>query len=162
MNQPRVVLAIGGKYITTGNAINPPNEATITCLAPFTYYWKNDGQKGCWSAEEFGKHVRSGYLVKVVSVPSPVKTSLEVLKACIDVQAERGKSRDAADGERSMRRTVEMFNACFGTTLTETMGWQFMVCLKMARSVHGDFNMDDYIDGTSYFSLAGESAAKEA
>lgn len=92
--------------------------------------------------------------------PAPIKTSAAILAACQEVQKQRGEVRDSADGERSMKRTVDMFNACFSTNLTETMGWQFMVCLKMARSVNGNFHMDDYLDGTSYFALAGESAAK--
>lgn len=165
----RIVLAIGDQYVISGSTTNQRSKAVITSINPFTYYWEPTGASGCWSHDVFMDQIRLGYLSKVIPdttpvnpAPAPIKTSVEILKACVEVQAERGKSRDSADGERSMKRTVDMFNACFGTNLTETQGWQFMVCLKMARSVHGEFNMDDFIDGTSYFALAGESAAKEA
>lgn len=164
-----IVLAIGDQYVTSGSTINQRDKATITSINPFAYRWDTTGQKGCLERDVFMAQIRSGYLSKVIPdttpvnpAQAPIKTSVEILKACVEVQAERGKSRDSADGERSMKRTVDMFNACFGTSLTETQGWQFMVCLKMARSVHGEFNIDDFIDGTSYFALAGESAAKEA
>lgn len=166
-------LAVGDRFASSNN------ECCIESMLPFVYLWAKDGQRGTWDLASFMQRAADGTLRKLPKVkpkgaspvaptpaapaaPEPVKTSLEILQACADVQKARGAQRDAADGERSMKRTVEMFNACFGTTLTETMGWQFMVCLKMARSVHGEFTMDDYIDGTSYFALAGESAAKEA
>ena len=75
---------------------------------------------------------------------------------------DRASQRDAEDGERSMKRCVEAFNALEGTTLTETQGWKFMVMLKMARSVSGDFTADDYEDMAAYAGLAGESASMEA
>ncbi|CAM0044866.1 phosphofructokinase [Vibrio phage K459] len=74
---------------------------------------------------------------------------------------DRASQRDAEDGERSMKRCVEGFNALEGTTLTETQGWKFMVMLKMARSVSGDFTADDYEDMAAYAGLAGESASME-
>ena len=74
---------------------------------------------------------------------------------------DRASQRDAEDGERSMKRCVEAFNALEGTNLTETQGWKFMVMLKMARSVSGDFTADDYEDMAAYAGLAGESASME-
>ena len=72
---------------------------------------------------------------------------------------DRAASRDMPEGERSMARCVKAFNAMFGKDMTETEGWQFMVLLKMARSVGGAHNPDDYEDGTAYNALAGETAA---
>lgn len=66
-----------------------------------------------------------------------------------------------SDGERSMGRTVAMFNALTEHGLTEEQGWMFMVCLKMVRSQSGKYQADDYVDGAAYFGLAGESACKE-
>ncbi|AUR98397.1 hypothetical protein NVP1250O_59 [Vibrio phage 1.250.O._10N.261.55.E11] len=74
---------------------------------------------------------------------------------------DRASQRDAEDGERSMKRCVEAFNALEGTALTETQGWKFMVMLKMSRSVSGDFTADDYEDMAAYAGLAGESASME-
>ena len=72
--------------------------------------------------------------------------------------SDRASERDLHQ-ERSMRRAVDIFNAYSGRRLTETEGWMFMVCLKMARAKGGKFNRDDYVDGASYFGLAGECAS---
>ncbi len=71
---------------------------------------------------------------------------------------DRAAQRDAPQGERSMARAVHAFNAMYGTALTETQGWQFMVLLKMSRASQGYFNSDDYEDQAAYAALAGESA----
>ncbi len=85
----------------------------------------------------------------------------EFLEKGVGHMKDRASQRDAEDGERSMKRCVEAFNALEGTTLTETQGWKFMVMLKMARSVSGDFTADDYEDMAAYAGLAGESASME-
>ena len=71
----------------------------------------------------------------------------------------RATTYDNPGGERSMRSTVEMFNALTGHKLTEEQGWKFMCCLKLARSEQGDFRADNFVDGAAYFGLAGESAS---
>lgn len=84
----------------------------------------------------------------------------------------RGVVRDQPTGERSMARTVAMFNALMSNDTPDTMtkganelseldGWRFMICLKLARSVGGQFNPDDYIDMAGYAALAGECAARK-
>jgi len=80
--------------------------------------------------------------------------------AAITIQL-RAKERDNSNGERSMAKTVDAFNALFGHQLTETQGWQFMELLKIARSAGGNYRRDDFLDGAAYAALAGESAAKE-
>ncbi|AUR87810.1 hypothetical protein NVP1104O_60 [Vibrio phage 1.104.O._10N.286.49.A12] len=85
----------------------------------------------------------------------------EFLEKGVGHMKDRASQRDAEDGERSMKRCVEAFNALEGTDLTETQGWKFMVMLKMARSVSGDFTTDDYEDMAAYAGLAGESASME-
>ncbi|AUR81715.1 hypothetical protein NVP1089O_66 [Vibrio phage 1.089.O._10N.261.51.F9] len=85
----------------------------------------------------------------------------EFLEKGVGHMKDRASQRDAEDGERSMKRCVEAFNALEGTALTETQGWKFMVMLKMARSVSGDFTVDDYEDMAAYAGLAGESASME-
>lgn len=74
---------------------------------------------------------------------------------------DRAASRDC-DGERSMARCVNAFNAMFGHKLTVVEGWQFMELLKMARSVGGAYREDDFVDGVAYAALAGEAAADAA
>lgn len=88
-------------------------------------------------------------------------TAPAILQAGIDAMADRAATRDA-DAERSMARAVATFNSLTGAALTEVDGWQFMECLKMARSRGGGHNPDDYVDGAAYAALAGEAAAHEA
>jgi hypothetical protein len=71
--------------------------------------------------------------------------------------ADRAKTYDKPEGERSMRKTIDMFNVLTGGELTEEEGWLFMVILKMVRSQQGEHKYDNYEDGAAYFALAGES-----
>jgi hypothetical protein len=76
---------------------------------------------------------------------------------------DRAATYDKPDGERSMGRTVEAFNAITSHTLTEEQGWLFMGLLKMARSQSGDFKADNFEDEAAYAALRGEcAAAKDA
>lgn len=86
-----------------------------------------------------------------VKVPAP-----NILAKAIQTMQNRAQERDAENGERSMAKTVAMFNAYRGYNLTESDGWAFMVFLKLARGVQGAYNEDDYVDGSAYFSLLGE------
>ena len=80
----------------------------------------------------------------------------------------RAQERDHANGERSMVRCVDMFNAFRGDAsgalgmLSEVEGWVFMALLKLARSRGGRYQRDDFVDATAYLSLAGEAAEREA
>ena len=73
----------------------------------------------------------------------------------------RAQLRDATtSGERSMAKTVAIFNAWTGSSMTEDDGWRFMIALKQAREVQGFYNRDDYVDGSAYFSLLGENQSQ--
>ena len=76
------------------------------------------------------------------------------------VREHRGKQRDTPEGERSMDKTVNIFNARYGTNLTAEMGWQFQADLKSVRDMTGDFDPDNYIDGSNYILLKGEAASE--
>lgn len=84
--------------------------------------------------------------------------STEFLQAAIDVQAERGKQYDSPEGERSMGRTVQAFNAITGRDLTEAEGWLLLQVLKDVRqwSARG-FHYDSALDCVSFASLKGEA-----
>ena len=84
----------------------------------------------------------------------------EILEAAGECIGDRAAERDT-ESERSMARTVAVFNALKGTALTERDGWEFMVCLKMARAQSGKIRLDDFIDGAAYQALAGEAAQSE-
>jgi hypothetical protein len=96
----------------------------------------------------------------VKKVKTPVKPE-KILRAGAQHIEDRATQRDSEDGERSMGKTVEMFNTLTGHELTETEGWKFMSLLKMVRSVTGPFTIDDYEDGAAYIALAAESHSQE-
>ena len=83
--------------------------------------------------------------------------AVDILQAGQDAIGNRASERDT-DNERSMKACVDSFNALYGTELTETHGWMFMVLLKAARAKGGNFRLDDYVDGAAYFALAGEAS----
>lgn len=85
--------------------------------------------------------------------------STEFLQAAIDVQAERGKQYDSPEGERSMGRTVQAFNAITGRDLTEAEGWLLLQVLKDVRQWQnpGQFHHDSALDCVAYASLKGEA-----
>lgn len=84
----------------------------------------------------------------------------KMLQAAIDIQTDRG--RIYGNAERSMPTVVAAFNAATGHNLSEVDGWQFMEILKLVRSRSGEFHADNFIDGASYASLAGEAAERAA
>lgn len=88
-------------------------------------------------------------------------TAADILQEAKDCLVNRAVERDK-EQERSMKSCVEAFNALTGKSLTEGDGWLLMVCLKAARAKGGRFRLDDYVDGSAYFALYGEAAAKEA
>lgn len=76
-----------------------------------------------------------------------------------DTLGQRAALRDT-ERERSMAKTVAMFNAMTGLNVSVVDGWLFMVLLKMVRGRQGQFHLDDYVDGSCYFALAGEAASE--
>ena len=73
---------------------------------------------------------------------------------------DREVTYDTPGGERSMEKTVGMFNLMLGgdRTLTTEQGWMFMAILKIVRSQQGNFRQDNYEDLAAYAALAAESA----
>lgn len=85
--------------------------------------------------------------------------STEFLQAAIDTQAERGKQYDSPEGERSMGRTVQAFNAITGRDLTEAEGWLLLQTLKDVRQWQNPdkYHHDSALDGVAYASLKAEA-----
>lgn len=92
--------------------------------------------------------------------PAPVSAS-SILEAAVATVAQRGVDYNNPSGERSMKATVEAFNAIRGTSLTVSDGWAFMVCLKMVRAKHSPGKTDSHLDGAAYFALQAEEDAKK-
>ena len=87
-------------------------------------------------------------------------TAEDTLDCGIECLKQRGEGYDSCK-ERSMTKTVAMFNELTSHKITETDGWQFMVLLKMVRHQQGEYNHDNLFDGVNYMALAVESASKE-
>lgn len=90
-----------------------------------------------------------------------VVTAGDILRAGLGHMEDRAATYDAEQGERSMSKTVIMFNALYGLALTEEQGWAFMACLKLVRTSQGAYRPDNYEDGAAYMGLMGEAAARE-
>jgi hypothetical protein len=83
----------------------------------------------------------------------------KILTDAASILRQRGIDYDGKGyqgGERSMAHTVELFNTWTGARMTETDGWRFMLCLKMARSLTGKPKLDTYVDLAGYAGLLGE------
>jgi hypothetical protein len=85
----------------------------------------------------------------------------EFLTNAVKHLKERGERYDLnGEEERSMKKTVGVFNVLTNHVLTEYEGWVFMCVLKMVRAQQGNFHADNFEDLASYAGLAGECAAK--
>lgn len=104
-----------------------------------------------------------GLVTGVAEKSPPAVHAYDILTAAGQHMQDRASQRDLPDGERSMRRCVEAFNALTGHNLDEREGWMFMAVLKAARSCANPHkpNRDDFEDGAAYFGLAGEAALRE-
>lgn len=92
-----------------------------------------------------------------------VKLSTQILSACIEVQAERGKDYDTeGEGERSFGSTATAFNAITGKYLTAAEVCLLLQVLKDVRQFSQDrLHEDSVLDGVSYASLKGEELYKQ-
>lgn len=84
----------------------------------------------------------------------------EILTTAAATLDQRGKDYDQPEGERSMGRIVETFNALTGHQMTEAQGWQFMACLKLVRMGSAADPTDSPVDCAAYAALAGEALGK--
>jgi hypothetical protein len=85
----------------------------------------------------------------------------DILRTAAELIEQRAAQRDL-EQERSMARTVDVFNALMGLTrpnerMTEQEGWMFMICLKLVRATAGKPMPDDWMDAAAYCALGGES-----
>ena len=85
----------------------------------------------------------------------------EILENATDHMGDRAVTYDNKAGERSMYKTITVFNALYGTSLTEEQGWAFMAVLKLVRTTQGAYRADNYEDMTAYSALMGEAASEK-
>lgn len=123
------------------------------------------GTSDTWEAANFDLVCRAPLQPPTPPRPSVPLTSapynaITILEKAAGHMRDRAALRDAPDGERSMAKTVAMFNIYAGTELTEEQGWRFMEILKIVRSSQGAYCADDHEDATAYAALCGEAAAQ--
>ena len=155
---------IGGSYVAAvkqGKVFSPLNEEGNTTVDVTAYISPTHWQVAANNNTPQPTQASAKVTAARFDTASGRIPAHEFLEKGVEHMKDRASQRDSEDGERSMKRCVEAFNALEGTTLTETQGWKFMVMLKMARSVSGDFTADDYEDMAAYAGLAGESASME-
>lgn len=135
------------------------NESCNSCVFDPSKYncprdYNREGLLHCTADEDVLMHF-------VDKDPSSTISSLSapnLLKRASDLMIERAVQYDSPEGERSMEKIVNSFNALTGKDLTEAQGWMFMVLLKLVRDNtrvvgHKD-SCDDLI---AYAALYGES-----
>jgi hypothetical protein len=88
---------------------------------------------------------------KPVSAPS-------LLEAAAGHIRDRAATYDRSEGERSMERTVQAFNAVTGHTVSESQGWLFMELLKAVRDyTTPGGHADSQEDRIAYAALGAEA-----
>ena len=96
---------------------------------------------------------------ELVSEPThDQKTPSDYLRQAADTLDERGKQYDASGSERSMAKTVDIFNILTKNSLTVAEGWQFMKILKDVRlwSNTDVAHVDSIVDNLGYTALLAE------
>ena len=90
----------------------------------------------------------------------PAPLAVQFLAAAAQHMADRAATYDKPEGERSMGKTVEAFNAITGRDLRESEGWLILALLKMVRSEQRPSPHRDSIeDLIAYGALYGEARA---
>jgi hypothetical protein len=119
--------------------------------------------RGCieLSHPDDGLYCEMHILQNAARIPPSSTSAAHILSTAAKHMEDRAATYDQQGGERSIGKTVEMFNILTGAGLTDEQGWLFMTCLKMVRAQQGRYRADSYEDGAAYFALAGESAAQE-
>lgn len=113
--------------------------------------------KDCPNAENTNFWVTNKITGKPID-SSPKFTAPLMLKRASDLMIERAVQYDSPEGERSMEKIVEAFNAITGKGITESQGWLLMVLLKLVRdNTRAVGHQDSCEDLIAYASLYGES-----
>lgn len=94
-------------------------------------------------------------------VEVPLAEAPELLGRAARHMHDRASTYDKPEGERSMGRAVQAFNAITGHSLTEAEGWLFMAMLKAVRSeTRVEPHQDSLEDLIAYAALYAEARSK--
>lgn len=138
-------------------------ELIVECCTPYNISFSN--AIGTWSPNYFELVPEPLYdpeftaraIATLGTVSTPPSPS-DYLRQAADTLDERGKQYDAGGSERSMEKTVAIFNMLTGNSLTTAEGWQFMKVLKDVRlwSNTDVAHVDSIIDNLGYTALLAE------
>ena len=100
----------------------------------------------------YGNEIVNDSIIKAMQATGFLSKALALLE-------ERGKDYDQPQGERSMGKTVQAFNAITGHTLKESEGWLLLQLLKDVRqwSNPNSYHADSAEDCISYAALKAEA-----
>ena len=88
--------------------------------------------------------------------------AIRLLQAAADHMRDRAAIYDKPDGERSMGKTVEAFNAVTGRDLSESEGWLLLQILKDVRLFQRPgYHADSAEDCVAYAALKAEAKMAE-
>ena len=114
--------------------------------------------------EKEGENSLSGVttLMSIDPANDPIIKTVQAtdfLSKALTLLEERGKDYDQPQGERSMGKTVQAFNAITGHTLKESEGWLLLQLLKDVRqwSNPDSYHADSAEDCISYAALKAEA-----
>ena len=90
-------------------------------------------------------------------------TAQSILNAAAGHMQARAATYDKPEGERSMGRAVDAFNAIAGRDLSEAEGWLLLAVLKQVRLFQRPgYHADSAEDAVAYGALLAEAKAREA
>jgi hypothetical protein len=93
------------------------------------------------------------------TVPEPL--AAELLGRAARHMHDRAATYDKPEGERSMGRAVQAFNAITGHSLSESEGWLLLQVLKDVRLfTRSDYHADSAEDCIAYAALKAEAKSK--
>ena len=102
-------------------------------------------------------------IVPLTNVAEPSVNAPGLLNAAKSHMEARAAQYDKPEGERSMGRAVEAFNAITGRNLTEPEGWLLLQVLKDVRLFQRPgYHADSAEDCIASAALKGEAKAREA
>ena len=83
----------------------------------------------------------------------------DILKKSAQHMLDRATTYDKPEGERSMAKTVQAFNAITGRDITTAEGWLMLAVLKQVRAFQnpGKPHVDSLEDGPAYLALMAEA-----
>lgn len=142
---------------TSGKCIVKLRDGIINSFPRYCYKWDWNINHEYTDIVEYCM-VEESETKKTVNITAP-----ELLQEASSIMEERGKQYDQEGGERSMSKTVDMFNTATGRDLTEVEGWFFMECLKNVRFFQNTKvpHADSIKDKIAYSALFGEAALRD-